>query len=118
MTPTLRNSSRSTRGTTRMAAYSNKCVAGMKGLLYKDRGCRDPGYQELGIDGTDFFRGLTSGPTEQPFFRDKIDNLLNMFGGEPFCVHGIDGLELGCFRKEYVVLDGCEGSCRLFFQRR
>src|SRR5580698_8801417 len=99
MTPTLRNSSRSTRGTTRMTAYSNKCVAGMKGLLYKDRRCSDPGYQELSIYIADLLRGLAGGPVEQPFFRDEIDDLPDMVRGKPVAVGGIDGFDLGGLRQ-------------------
>src|SRR5580704_2482226 len=115
MTPTLRNSSRSTRGTTRMTAYSNKCGAGMKGLFYKDRGCSDPGYQELSIDRTNLLRGLAGRPVDQPFFRDKIDDLLDMVRGEPVAVNGVDGFDLGCLRQEDVLPDRQEGSGRLLF---
>src|SRR5579872_1562020 len=43
ITPTLRNSSRSTCGITRMTAYSNKLFADMLCFVYKNSGCRYPG---------------------------------------------------------------------------
>ena len=70
ITPTFRNSSRSTRGTTRMTAYSNKCFSGMLCFFYKIAGMITRFDQELFIYFP-ILAGVRIISKIKPFIRDK-----------------------------------------------
>src|SRR5690606_17497919 len=74
-TPTLMNSSRSTRGTTRTTAYSYTVLSLIFYLLYEYFGICYATREKFHINLTHFCRGQFTSFLLQPFVRDDIQDL-------------------------------------------
>src|SRR6476469_3012425 len=104
MTPTLRNSSRSTRGTTRNTAYSNTCLAGILRFLNKGGRSRQAGFQKPDVGGPLLGGRGWGGYGSQPVVGHQAHYGLNEAKAKTGVGFGIGRRQLAGLGQQHVVL--------------
>src|SRR5437868_11785284 len=113
MTPTFRNSSRSTRGMTRITAYSNNSFSRTLRLLDKNPRRGESRLQKFDINLSPAVCGFKPRLACQPFVGNQRNNRLYGFGVEELAKLCARRFDLGGLRQQHVVFDLRERSATL-----
>src|SRR5919198_2532080 len=105
MTPTFWNSSRSTRGMTRITAYSNNCFSRTLRLLDENPRRGESRLQKFDVNLSPAVGGFRLWLARQPFVRDQRNNHPHGFGVEEPAKLCVGRFDLGGPGQQHVVFD-------------